>query len=885
MSLAAAAMDVVLCRFSVVTKSKGPLTKIMRLDHETGKVIKDGSQCSMSTGTIQTKKVSTFVQLAEGLRKLAPNQCLVHGICDHPKAVVVIKGMLDKALARRAPGSLPVISRSKDHISYPPDGGLLMLDHDRPRENAVALNEAALKSYQPDELVALLASVFPGFADAGYVSTPSTSSCIFDKDGNELRPEGTGSHVYFAVEGGLDIPRFGDMLGKRLFLAGYGRLEISRSGALLYRTLIDLSVFSPERLDFAAGAVCEDGLVQRLPAPIVREGTCLNTSTLPSLTLSDEAEYQSIKGDLAELARPSQEIVREKYLEEESIKLATERKISIDDARNIVEARQDHVLADGDQLYFAHLKGRPVTVADVLDDPQSFDRKPLADPLEPEYDGGSMSKAKFYWNDGLRAMIRSFCHGEQRYTFERFQKKTEIVDGQKDEAHRFRFISSSELVRAAPQWLIKYHLEANSLGTLFGSPGSMKTFVAMGMGLCISTGLEWNGHYVKKGPVLYVCGEGQSGISKRISAWEIHHGVKAPGFFVSTGAAQLLDEGNVLAVKSAAEEVTINYGAPVLLIIDTLNRNFGNGDENSTIDMTKFIQAVDYLKGRLQCAVIIVHHSGLGDATRGRGSSALRGALDFEYTCDKSGDTIEDQTITLNNTKTKDHDAPPTKAFKPVLVDLGIVDEDMQPLMSIVLEQTEAGPAKKKRLSLANQIAIDALKALTVHGDDATESSWRNECYARGIATADNPEAKKKAFQRARTFLLNANLIFTRDDKYWLSSGIKTDRDKRDRTGQNGTCPDLSPLDDRDRRDIYLRVCPVVPSRDEELLKNECEEKPSTSPHSADEPPPIHQEPECLKMAIYEDSILCDLMPVDLTDGIYSPDTAVVEEVENAEYF
>jgi len=86
-----------------------------------------------------------------------------------------------------------------------------MLDHDKPRDNAVATNEAALKSYRPDELVALLASVFPGFADAGYVSTPSTSACIFDKNGHELRGEGSGSHTYFAVENGLDIPRFLDV--------------------------------------------------------------------------------------------------------------------------------------------------------------------------------------------------------------------------------------------------------------------------------------------------------------------------------------------------------------------------------------------------------------------------------------------------------------------------------------------------------------------------------------------------------------------------------------------------------------------------------------------------------------------------------------------------
>jgi len=358
--------------------------------------------------------------------------------------------------------------------------------------------------------------------------------------------------------------------------------------------------------------------------------------------------------------------------------------------------------------------------------------------------------------------------------------------------------------------------------SLFGAPGSMKSFIVIDMGLCISTGLDWHGHKVKQGPCLYICGEGRANVKKRNVAWELHHGVKAPQFFVSTSAAQLLDPASLSDVMSAVAEITATHGKPALIIIDTLNRNFGPGDENSTSDMTAFIQAVDQLRDYLQCAIIIVHHSGLAAAERGRGSSALRGAMDFEYGCDKStADDIEDTVVTLTNRKVKDHDAPPPMAFKQVLIDLGIVDEDMQPLMSIVLEQTEAEPAKKKKLSLANQIAIDALKALTVHGEDATETSWRNECYARGIATADNPEAKKKAFQRARTFLLNANLIFTRDDKYWLSSGIKTDRDKRDIAGQNGTCPDLSPLDDRDRRDIYLKVCPVVPSRDEELSKND----------------------------------------------------------------
>jgi putative DNA primase/helicase len=387
---------------------------------------------------------------------------------------------------------------------------------------------------------------------------------------------------------------------------------------------------------------------------------------------------------------------------------------------------------------------------------------------------------------------------------------------------RFKFISSAALEFVAAKWVIKNILEEQATMSLFGAPGSMKSFIVIDMGLCVATGKDWHGHKVKQGPVLYICGEGKAGIKKRIAAWEIHHGVKAPLFFVSTIAAQLLDPASLSDVEVAADEITATHGKPSFIIIDTLNRNFGPGDENSTSDMTAFVQAIDQLCDRLGCAFVIVHHSGLAAAERGRGSSALRGAMDFEFGCDKStDDDVEDTVVTLTNRKVKDHDAPPPMAFKPVLVDLKIVDEDMQPLMSIVLEQTEAEPAKKKKLSLASQIAIDALKALTVHGEDSTESLWRAECYARGIATTDKPDAKQKAFSRARNFLLSSHMVGTRDDLYWITSSDKIEPGHPDRTGQDRTCPGVSPLDNPDGQDTHLKVCPSVRSEDENLSEKE----------------------------------------------------------------
>ena len=52
-------------------------------------------------------------------------------------------------------------------------------------------------------------------------------------------------------------------------------------------------------------------------------------------------------------------------------------------------------------------------------------------------------------------------------------------------------------------------------------------------------------------------------------------------------------------------------GRPVLIVIDTSVRNFGPGDENSTVDMNGFIAHVDsYLRAPYRCVALIVHHTG-----------------------------------------------------------------------------------------------------------------------------------------------------------------------------------------------------------------------------------------------------------------------------------
>ena len=79
---------------------------------------------------------------------------------------------------------------------------------------------------------------------------------------------------------------------------------------MLPRSIFDNTVYTPEHIDFLAGAICVGELQQRLPDPAVVDGTSLDSRELPDL--SDDEETRSlledtIKGALASARLAAQE--------------------------------------------------------------------------------------------------------------------------------------------------------------------------------------------------------------------------------------------------------------------------------------------------------------------------------------------------------------------------------------------------------------------------------------------------------------------------------------------------------------------------------------------------------------------------------------------------
>lgn len=341
-------------------------------------------------------------------------------------------------------------------------------------------------------------------------------------------------------------------------------------------------------------------------------------------------------------------------------------------------------------------------------------------------------------------------------------------------ARRLHFLSLGEMLKEPKitTWLLKGYLEAETMSVLFGEPGSMKSFLAIDVGMCIATGTPWHGIDVKHpGPVFYIAGEGFRGLSARLKAWCAYHKVaEAAPFFVSSQSAQFLDDDSAAQVVCAIEEMVATHGVPRLIIVDTLSRCFGPGDENSTKDMTAFVNALDKTRLALGgCAMMVVHHSGLADKDRSRGSSVLLGALEFEYRLKKN----DDGTRQLICKKAKDHEEPEDIYFQPKQMHIGWVDHDTgDEMTSCVLCKTIEpihSCTRIARLSGDARIVYDVLAALTKETGSASKDAWRNQSYA-AMEHKEKTNAKRQAFNRAIQFLSENSYAQCDSDGEWSIS-------------------------------------------------------------------------------------------------------------------
>jgi AAA domain/Bifunctional DNA primase/polymerase, N-terminal len=185
---------------------------------------------------------------------------------------------------------------------------------------------------------------------------------------------------------------------------------------------------------------------------------------------------------------------------------------------------------------------------------------------------------------------------------------------------------------ADPLWAIAGLIPQQGVGFFYGPPATLKTFLAMNVGLTVACALpDWWGYPIQRsGAVIYICSEGMGSFKFRLMAWEKHHGInadKAPFYLIkeTINFMRKEDIGKLVATVQAIKDVIQQPIA--LVVVDTVSRVLPGAKENQQEDMTRFIGGCDAVRSKFECAVIGLHHTNkLGDI---RGSTVLPGAGDF----------------------------------------------------------------------------------------------------------------------------------------------------------------------------------------------------------------------------------------------------------------
>jgi hypothetical protein len=343
---------------------------------------------------------------------------------------------------------------------------------------------------------------------------------------------------------------------------------------------------------------------------------------------------------------------------------------------------------------------------------------------------------------------------------------------------RLELIQWDDLPELAVTWLIKDFLPAGGMAALYGKPGSYKSFMALYLAAAVATGADAFGRATTQGDVIYIAGEGGSGLKKRRDAFDKHYGL-APGTRVFFLRSQLNLRSTMDDAKALVDAVRAISLKPALVIVDTLARAFAGGNENASEDMGAFIVVIGHLQAALDgAAVLLVHHSGKDEARGMRGHSSLYGAVDTELEVVKlSADDAKHRTGKMTVTKQKDGEDGYALAYRLDFVSLGRVDPTEGSLVVVPDDAAQAG--QPRAMSPENKRVLAALEAVlgeagTPVGLDRVPRGakcvrlalWRETYLAQAVGER---ASKERVFRRSAKYLQEAGLVGHHADYCWLT--------------------------------------------------------------------------------------------------------------------
>lgn len=235
--------------------------------------------------------------------------------------------------------------------------------------------------------------------------------------------------------------------------------------------------------------------------------------------------------------------------------------------------------------------------------------------------------------------------------------------------------------------LIETLWSVGGVGALGGLPKLNKTWLCCDMAVSVATGTPCLGRFPvsRPGPVLvYAAEDSLATIRKRLAGLCAVRGIRFEDLDVSviTVPSMRLDRvSDQRRLKSTVVQVK-----PRMLILDPLVRVYGNIDENSASEVSRFLAYLRGLQREFETAVLLVHHARKSRSGAHSGGQALRGSGDLHAWTDH---LLSLRRVAEGVQVTVEHRSAPAPA--PLVVDL-IQDGQRPPHLEIVTAVQSDGP-------------------------------------------------------------------------------------------------------------------------------------------------------------------------------------------------
>jgi hypothetical protein len=335
-------------------------------------------------------------------------------------------------------------------------------------------------------------------------------------------------------------------------------------------------------------------------------------------------------------------------------------------------------------------------------------------------------------------------------------------------------------ISTKPNYLIKGFLPRKGLAVMWGPHKCGKSFIAFDMAMHIALGRPYRDRRVQQGAVAYLALEGGGGFPARVEVWRQRHlgdsdDAAAVPFYLLNNVAVDLNADHAELVAAIREQMP---EPPAAIFIDTVNRAL-NGDENSPVDMGRFIRSADALAAAFQALIVLIHHCGVA-GNRPRGHTSLSGADDVEISVAKAVDGL----ITVSVDHMKDGPVLPPFGARIESACAG-VDTEGDLITSCVVVPAAASTRARapfnanqgRFLDILREAALDVpATPLELQGTDkvphdvvaVTRDTLKKYCLIKGwLDDADTGNSRAKLSNMLNT-LAGKKLIGLTDRFVWL---------------------------------------------------------------------------------------------------------------------